>query len=47
MVLGDFNVNLMNNSNSYFQHIMSEYELIDTESTPLGGSLLDHAYAGK
>ena len=44
IVLGDFNIDILNSTNINLQKVLSNYTLLVHESTHISGSLLDHVY---
>ena len=44
IALGDFNINILSNSNKYLTNILLPYELIVTETTHIISSVIDHVY---
>ena len=44
IVLGDFNIDILNNTNINLQNVLSNYTLLVNEATHISGSLLDHVY---
>ena len=44
LVLGDFNIDILNSTNINLQNLLSNYTLLVNEATHISGYLLDHAY---
>ena len=44
IILGDFNLNMFNDSNDALKNILPSYELIINEATQISGSLIHHVY---
>ena len=44
LVLGDFNIDILNSTNINLQNLLSNYTLLVNQATHISGSLLDHAY---
>ena len=44
LVLGDFNIDILNGTNINLQNVLSNYTLLVNKGTHISGSLLDHVY---
>ena len=44
IVLGDFNIDILNSTNINLQKVLFNYTLLVNEATHISGSLLDHVY---
>ena len=44
IVIGDFNINILNGANINLQDIFSNYTLLVNEPTHISGSLIDHVH---
>ena len=44
IVLGDFNIDILNSTNINLQNVLSNDTLLVNEATHISGSLLDHVY---
>ena len=47
IILGDFNLNMFNDSNNPLKNILSSNELVINEATHISGSFIDHVYISK
>ena len=47
IILGDFNLNMFNDSSDSLKSILSSYELVINKATHISGLLIDHAYISK
>ena len=47
ITLGDYNLNMFNDSDDALKNILSSYELAINETTHISGSLIDHIYISK
>ena len=47
IILGDFSLNMFNDSNDSLKTMLSSYELVINEATHSSGSLFDHSYISK
>ena len=47
ITLGDYNLNMFNDSDDAVKNILSSYELAINETTHVSGSLIDHVYISK
>ena len=44
LVLGDFNIDILNGTNINLQNVLTNYTLLVNKGTHISGSLLDHVY---
>ena len=44
VILGDFDIDVLNSTNINLSHVLSNYTLLVNEATHISGSLIDHAY---
>ena len=44
IILGDMNINALDDDNNYFAHFLSDYKQVVSDPTHISGTLIDHIY---